>query len=346
MMKSFEKYKLNVKEKNNMENILSGCKINKDLLIAEEYLNKEHNIILYDLKSEKKILNISFHKNYITSFHICKKPLFIDDKEITFPNDSFYFLSSSLDKKFALHQISFNNSTNEYSNYTLISQCKPTHDEINSVIQIENGQILITARDQSLILFSNKIKNGNFEKLFEIKQPWPMAPEHLLEIRKNLIGVSWNYDDEEADESYTEEMEKNNHSKDGIYIYLIDNNKIIEKKNFVSLFFLMDQYSFIVMEDKLILKRNNEIFVYNLDNHELNFKFQENNNFDMYQFNKKYFIVFYKDDTKAIIKLYNINSMKNEQLFEFQAKSKIGKIFPISNNEIVFDNFIATIEKV
>ena len=46
------------------------------------------------------------------------------------------------------------NSTNEYSNYTLISQCKPTHDEINSVIQIENGQILITVRDQSLILFS------------------------------------------------------------------------------------------------------------------------------------------------------------------------------------------------
>ena len=110
-----------------------------------------------------------------------------------------------------MHQISLNNSTNEYSDYTLVSECKPTRDEINRVIQIENGQILITARDQSVILFSNNIKNGNFEKLFEIKQNWPMAPDSLFEIRKNLIGVSWEYDDAEADESYNEEMEKDNH---------------------------------------------------------------------------------------------------------------------------------------
>ena len=345
MSKSLEKYKLNVKEKNNLEKIEGGYKINKDLLIAEEYLNNEHNIILFDLKSEKKILNISFHQGYITSFHICKKPLYIDDKEIIYSNDSFYFLSSSLDKKFALHQISFNNSTNEYSNYTLISQCKPTHDEINSVIQIENGQILITARDQSLILFSNKIKNGNFEKLFEINQPWPMAPDLLFEIRNNLIGVSWEYDDAEADESYTEEMEKNNHSNDGIFIYSIDNNKIIEKKILHGYYF-GGKYSYIVMEDKLILKKNSEIFVYNLNNYELRFKFQEYTYLKMNPFNEKYFIVYYKDGTKAIIKLFNINSMKNEQSFEFQANNNEFKIFPISNNEYVFGNSILTIDEV
>ena len=76
MLKSLEKYKLNVKEEKNIEKIERVCKLNKDLLIAEEYLNYNYNIILFDLKSEKKILNISFHKNYITSFHICKRPLY------------------------------------------------------------------------------------------------------------------------------------------------------------------------------------------------------------------------------------------------------------------------------
>ena len=47
MSKSLEKYKLNVKEKNNLEKIEGGFKINKDLLIAEEYLNNEHNIIYF-----------------------------------------------------------------------------------------------------------------------------------------------------------------------------------------------------------------------------------------------------------------------------------------------------------
>ena len=344
MSKYLEKYK--VKEEKNMENIINdkiGKKIFQDLLIS--YGTMSNNIILFDLKLKKKILDITFHNNGITSIHICTKHLYIDDKETTFSTNSFHFLSSSLDKKFALHQISFNNSTNEYSNYTLISQCKPTHDEINSVIQIENGQILITARDQSLILFSNKIKNGNFEKLFEINQPWPMAPDLLFEIRNNLIGVSWEYDDAEADESYTEEMEKNNHSNDGIFIYSIDNNKIIEKKILHGYYF-GGKYSYIVMEDKLILKKNSEIFVYNLNNYELRFKFQEYTYLKMNPFNEKYFIVYYKDGTKAIIKLFNINSMKNEQSFEFQANNNVFKIFPISNNEYVFGNSILTIDEV
>ena len=84
-------------------------------------------MILFDLKLDKKILDIPFHnRSYLSSIHIIKKPLYLDDKEITFSNNSFYFLSSSFDNKFALHQISYNNSTNEYSNYKLIAQCKPT----------------------------------------------------------------------------------------------------------------------------------------------------------------------------------------------------------------------------
>ena len=170
-----------------------------------------------------------------------------------------------------------------------------------------------------------------------------MAPDLLFEIRKNLIGVSWEYDDAEADESYTEEMEKNNHSNDGIFIYSIDNNKIIEKKILHGYYF---GYSYIVMEDKLILKKNSEIFVYNLNNYELRFKFQENTYLNINPFNEKYFIVYYKDGTKAIIKLFNINSMKNEQSFEFQANNNVFKIFPISNNEYVFGNSILKIDEV
>lgn len=69
MGKSLEKYKANVKEEKNIEKIERGCKIYKDLLIAEIYINHNHNIILFDLKLEKKILDISFHNGYITSFH-------------------------------------------------------------------------------------------------------------------------------------------------------------------------------------------------------------------------------------------------------------------------------------
>ena len=56
-------------------------------------------------------------------------------------------------------------------------------------------------------------------------------------------------------------------------------------------------------------------------------------------------ILFYRKGTKAIFKLYNINSMKNEQSFEFPAKTEKCDIFPISNNEYIFDNFIVTIER-
>ena len=130
-----------------------------------------------------------------------------------------------------MHRISYNNSTKEYSNYRLIAQCQPTKDEVNGIIQIENGQIVVATRDQHLILFSNKIQNGKFEKLFEIQKNWPISASSLFEIRDNLIGVYWNYDDAEADEIFNDgNISEQNHFNDGIYIYLIENDKIIEKK--------------------------------------------------------------------------------------------------------------------
>ena len=91
--------------------------------------------------------------------------------------------------EFVLHKISYNDISPDNSNYKLIAQSIPTKDELNSVIQIENGQILVAARDQRVILFDNKIQNGKFGKLFEIKKKWPMEATSVFEIRNNLIGV-------------------------------------------------------------------------------------------------------------------------------------------------------------
>ena len=168
------KYKENEKEEKNLGIIRYGKKINKDLLIAVK--NDEHKMILFDFKLKKKTLDISFHNSYISSIYICKKPLYIDNKEIIFTNNQFYFLSSSNDGKFALHEISYNDLSSEYSNYKLIAESSPTEDELNGAIQIENGQILVAARDQTLILFDNKIRNGKFIKLFEVKKKWAMEP--------------------------------------------------------------------------------------------------------------------------------------------------------------------------
>ena len=102
MLNSSEKFKADIKEIKNIQKLEKGLKLNKDLLIADENINFNHKIILFDLKLEKKLLDISFHNEfgYITSFHIIKRPLYIDNKQISFSNDSFYFFSSSIDGKF------------------------------------------------------------------------------------------------------------------------------------------------------------------------------------------------------------------------------------------------------
>ena len=58
-----------------------------------------------------------------------------------------------------------------------------------------------------------------------------MEATSVFEIRNNLIGVPWKFDDEEADCTYKDiKTIHRNHLNDGIYIYLISNNKIMQKK--------------------------------------------------------------------------------------------------------------------
>ena len=96
-------------------------------------------MIFFNLKLKQKILEIPFHIWYITNINLCTKPLIIDNKK-KFSAYSFYFLSSSFDNKFALHKISYKNLNYENIKYKLIVQCQPINDELNGVIQIENGQ--------------------------------------------------------------------------------------------------------------------------------------------------------------------------------------------------------------
>ena len=342
------KYKANVKEEKNLGIIRYGKKINKDLLIAVE--NDDHKMILFDFKLKKKTLDISFHNSYISSIYICKKPLYIDNKEIIFTTNHFYFLSSSNDGKFALHEISYNDLSSEYSNYKLIAESSPTEDELNGAIQIENGQILVAARDQTIILFDNKIQNGKFVQLFKIKKKWAMEPTSLFEIKNNLIGVSWQYDDAEADYTIEESMNIHKyHENDGIYIYLISSNKMIEKnilkhKNFVR---GLRYKPYFVLEDKLILGTFDNIFVYNINNFEIIFNLSTNNfsPCNIYPFNEKHFIVFKNEGTKAKFILYNINTIKDVQTIEVVSQGNEFDLFPISNNEYIFNNLIVTIDE-
>lgn len=84
------------------------------------------------------------------------------------------------------------------------------------------------------MLYSNKIINGTFQKLLEIHKERPMVPISLFEIKNNYIGVSWEYDDVEEDDSLLDcdENNVNSHKNDGLIIYLVDNNQIKEKKNY------------------------------------------------------------------------------------------------------------------
>ena len=344
------KYKANVKEENYMRQINYGKKINKDLLIAVQKYN--YKMVLFDFKLKKKILDISFHKSYITSIHICKKLLYIDNKKITFSTNTFYFLSSSFDGKFALHKISYNDISPDNSNYKLIAQSIPTKDELNSVIQIENGQILVAARDQRVILFDNKIQNGKFVKLFEIKKKWPMEATSVFEIRNNLLGVPWKFDDAEKDYTIKDiKMIHRNHLNDGIYIYLISKDKIIQKKILHCKGFArgLCYKPYFAMENKLILGTYEYIFVYKLNTFETMFKLSSNylRSYNIYPFNEKNFILYERKGSKAKFILYNINTMKSIQTMEVSgAKGNEFDLFPISNNEYIFHNSIITIDEV
>ena len=345
MLNPLGKYKINVREEKNNEYIKYGYKLNENLYITEE----KYNIIIFDFKLKKKILNIKFHEHSITSLHICKKVLYIDNKESTFTNNSFFILSSSLDNKFALHNIYTNNLS---FNYKLIAEHKPTNDEINGIIQTENGQILVATRDQTLLLFNNKITNGNFEKLFEIEKDWPMQVSTPFEIKNNLIGISWRYDDEEADETYDSITYEINHSNDVLIFYFIDNNEIKEKKMLKNYSVFPEKYFFVLLENKFILnykiKGKKELGVFDLNNLEIIFKIEFDFSCNIYPFNKKSFVLFYLKDNKAKFNIYNISTMKSIQNCEIETKHDPYiefYLFPINIGEYAFKNLIFKINE-
>ena len=58
-----------------------------------------------------------------------------------------------------------------------------------------------------------------------------MEATYVFEIRNNLIGVPWKFDDAEKDYTIKDiKMIHRNHLNDGIYIYLISRCKIIQKE--------------------------------------------------------------------------------------------------------------------
>ena len=289
----------------------------------------------------------------ISSLHICKKSLFIDNKESSQLNNSFFILSSSLDKLFALHEIQCENNSFKSK---LVAQCQPTADEINDAIQIENGQFLIATRDQTLLLYSNIIKNGTFQKILEIKKEWPMQVLSVFEIKSNFIGVSWEYDDAEADDTSTDvEMHNNNHKNDGLIIYYVNNNEIKEKK-FMEKKLVYGKFFFVLFENTFILNYSidfeDEIGLFNLNNFEqickLKIKNERYLSYYIYPFNKDYFVLF-KDDKGIKFEVYNCNTLKNVQSININAPSSLLYkriiLFQINSNEYAFNKFIIKIEK-
>ena len=80
---------------------------------------------------QKKLNTLKFHSRDITSIHLCKKSFFIDNNQLISSNNSFFILSSSLDKKFEMHKILYENKLLQFE---IIAQCEPTRDEVNGVI--------------------------------------------------------------------------------------------------------------------------------------------------------------------------------------------------------------------
>ena len=55
----------------------------------------------------------------------------MDNNLLVSSNNVFFVLSSSTDKKFAMHKILYENKLLQFE---IIAQCEPTRDEVNGVI--------------------------------------------------------------------------------------------------------------------------------------------------------------------------------------------------------------------
>ena len=183
-MKNSDIFKITIKEENSLESIdiQELQKLFNDIYLAIE----KNDIIIYDHQTKTKLNILKFHSQNITSIHLCQKPFSIDNNQSISTNKEFFILSSSLDNKFAMHKISYENKLFKFA---LIAQCKPTIDEINGIIQVENGQFIVSTRDQHLFLFSKYINNKTFQILNKIEKQWQMEALRPFELKENIIGV-------------------------------------------------------------------------------------------------------------------------------------------------------------
>ena len=122
-----------------------------------------------------------------------------------------------------------------------------------------------------------------------------MEATTVFEIGNNLIGVPWKFDDAEKDYTIKEiNAIHRNHINDGIYIYLISNDKIIQKEILKCKRFArgLCYKPYFVLDDKLILGTYDYIFVYKLNTFETMFKLSSNylRSYNIYPFNEKNFI--------------------------------------------------------
>jgi len=188
-----------------------------------------------------------------------------------------------------------------------------------------------------------------------------MEAHHPFEIKENIIGVYWNFDDAENDETISDNEEAEiNHLNDGLYIYEIKNDEIQEIKMIKK-----DPYhyhSFIYLKDSIIIdyfegfKRK----VFTLDKNNLqiinNLTFIDDNSlfWNISSFNSSYFVVaIWKEDKPIKFQIYEIKTLKKVYEWEtvkiYFSNDNNGYIwdyslFKINNNDYLLKNLIIKIE--
>ena len=188
-----------------------------------------------------------------------------------------------------------------------------------------------------------------------------MEAHQPFEIKKNIIGVFWNFDLAENDETVSDNEEwMNNFSNDGLYIYEIKNDEIQEIK-----MIKRDPYhyhSFIYLKDSIIIDYFEDFKrkVFTLDKNNLqiinNLTFLDDNSlfWNISAFNCSYFVVaIWKEDKPIKFQIYEIKTLK--KVYEWKtdkiyfSNDNNGYIwdyslFKINNNDYLLKNLIIKIE--
>ena len=150
-----------------------------------------------------------------------------------------------------------------------------------------------------------------------------------FEIKKNIIGVYWQFDDAENDETITDEDEYNeNHSNDGLFIYEIKNNKIEEIK-ILKKIDPTNYHSFTYLKNSLIMKYyiNYKKHILSLDRNnlqvinKLDFVDDSTKSCDISPFDSHLFIVaFWKKNEPIKFIIYDNKTLK--KVYESETEEK------------------------